>query len=140
MDDENRPDPPTTGSTFLTVRQVARQLNISQSLVYRLCETRRLRHFRFGEGRSAIRVDQADLDEYVRRSRIDETETPPDAERPARRAKPFSGYIFQRLDFRPIRACGATTKAGTPCPMRTRGERCHRHGGKKLRRAGDNSP
>lgn len=129
-----------SGTKFLTVRQAARQLNISPSLVYRLCETRRLRHFRFGEGRSAIRVDQADLDEYVRRSRIDKTETPPQAERPARRAKPSGGYVFQRLDFRPVRACGATTKAGTPCPMRTRDERCHMHGGKKLRRADDDSP
>ena len=137
MDAENAPEP--GGSKFLTVRQAARQLNISPSLVYRLCETRRLRHFRFGEGRSAIRVDQADLDEYVRRSRIDETETP-EAERPARLAKPTSGYVFRCLDFRPIRACGATTKAGTPCPMRTRDERCHLHGGKKLRRAGNNSP
>lgn len=136
MDAENAPEP--GGSKFMTVRQAARQLNISPSLVYRLCETRRLRHFRFGEGRSAIRVDKADLDEYVRRSRIDVTETQPDSERPARRAKPSGGYVFRCLDFRPIRACGAVTKAGTPCPMRTRDERCHLHGGKKVRRAGNN--
>jgi excisionase family DNA binding protein len=106
---------------YLTVKQVAECLNVSPSLVYRLCDSGKLRHHRFGAGRGAIRVGRADLDEFVLSSRIDEQD---DCPRRDHRPEPV---VFKHLDLRPKHACGATTKAGTPCTVPTRGERCRRH-------------
>jgi excisionase family DNA binding protein len=47
-DDAVQPAPP--GTEFLTVKQTAEYLNVSPSIVYRLCLTRRLSHYKFGEG------------------------------------------------------------------------------------------
>ena len=46
----------------LTVKQAARRLNVSPSLVYAMCAAGRLPHHRVGVGRGTIRIDEADLD------------------------------------------------------------------------------
>ncbi len=61
---------------FLTVRQVAKRLNVSASCVYQLVETGKLPNHRIGLGRGAIRVSEADLEEYLascRREKMSET-------------------------------------------------------------------
>ena len=47
----------------LTPKQAAARQSVSVGLVYRLCATRRLAHFRVGAvGRGKILIDEADLD------------------------------------------------------------------------------
>jgi excisionase family DNA binding protein len=48
----------------MTVRQVAEELGISASLVYRLCAESRLRHARYGLGRGCIRISEEALEDY----------------------------------------------------------------------------
>jgi hypothetical protein len=38
-----------------------------------------------------------------------------------------TGYVLKHIDLRPQHACGAKTKAGTPCTRLTRDERCPQH-------------
>ena len=49
---------------MLTVKQVAKQLGISPSLVYGLCSAGKIRHERHGLGRGCIRIPAEALDEY----------------------------------------------------------------------------
>jgi excisionase family DNA binding protein len=53
---------------MLSVKQAAKLLGVSPSLVYALIRTRRIRHERHGLGRGTIRISELALDEY-RRSR-----------------------------------------------------------------------
>ena len=50
---------------LLTVRDVANTLNVSASCVYQLIESGNLPHHRIGVGRGAIRMSEADLNEYL---------------------------------------------------------------------------
>jgi excisionase family DNA binding protein len=52
----------------MTVREAAEKLEVSQSLVYRLIEERRLSCVRIGQKgrRGAIRIREADLAEFLR--------------------------------------------------------------------------
>lgn len=52
---------------YLTVRDVAEQLGVSENTVYGLCTSRRLRHVRIGGGgsRGTIRVGDDALDAYL---------------------------------------------------------------------------
>ena len=50
---------------LLTVRQVAERLNVSASCVYQLVESGKIPNHRIGLGRGAIRVSEADLEEYL---------------------------------------------------------------------------
>lgn len=45
----------------ITVKQAAKRLNVSQSLVYALVAAGRLRSYRVGLGRGTIRVDEESL-------------------------------------------------------------------------------
>lgn len=54
----------------MTVKQVAQQLGISQSLVYGLIAAGKIRHSRFGIGRGTIRITQEALDEYRRAAEV----------------------------------------------------------------------
>lgn len=121
-DDAVQPAPP--GTEFLTVKQTAEYLNISPSIVYRLCITRRLSHYKFGEGGGAIRISRTELIEFVQRCRVEERngERPDRVER--RKGQP-QVRVYKHLDLREEHPCGAMTKAGTPCALRTRDERCH---------------
>lgn len=49
----------------MTVREVARRLEISVSLTYRLIESGKLRCSRHGMGRGVIRVSEAQLADYL---------------------------------------------------------------------------
>jgi excisionase family DNA binding protein len=111
---------------FLTVKEVAEFLNVSNSLIYKLCTTQRLRHFRFGDDRGAIRVGRAELEEFVKRCKIEKRVPTPKSHCPkGQRLSSPSGFIH--LDFRPKHACGAKTKAGTSCCMIAKEEKCHSH-------------
>ena len=55
---------------LLTVKQAAERLNVRPSTVYALCAGRKLRHARLGVGRGAIRIDEADLQDYLRSATV----------------------------------------------------------------------
>jgi excisionase family DNA binding protein len=115
---------------FLTVKQSARRLNVSVGCVYRLCSTRKLPHYKFGDGQGAVRIARDDLLEFVRGCRVEKRDADAETGKPDRRTGARGGYVFKHLDVRPKHACGAVTKAGTPCTVPTRGERCCRHAAK----------
>ena len=48
----------------MTVREAARKLEISSSLVYALCSANRIRHERHGLGRGKIVIPENALEEY----------------------------------------------------------------------------
>ena len=49
---------------MLSAKQAAKELGISQSLVYGLCAAGKIRHERHGLGRGTIRIPREALDEY----------------------------------------------------------------------------
>ena len=52
----------------MTVREVAKRLEISPSLVYLLVQEGKLRCTRHGMGRGTLRIDEEQLAEYLRRA------------------------------------------------------------------------
>jgi excisionase family DNA binding protein len=109
---------------YRTVKQIAEYLNLSASVIYRLCVTKKLGHYRFGEGAGAIRIKRSDLMEFVQRGRVEQADgavhyVPPKT----------APYVLKHitLDRRPPHPCGAMTNVGTPCEIETRQERCHLH-------------
>lgn len=114
---------------FLTVKEAAKILNVSSSLVYGFCEQQRLGHYRFGHGRGAIRIKRSELMEFVKGCRVEEGAFAAPAPRSYVSAKP-EPYVLKHLSLEPLpdlHPCGATTKAGTPCAVMTRKKRCHLH-------------
>lgn len=111
---------------FLTVKQAARHLNVSPSCVYRLCTANKLTHYKFGDGRGAVRIRRADLLDMIQDCRIEKEEI---EARTGEGRKPMkqTGYVFTHLFVREKHACGAPTRAGTPCTRLTREERCRQH-------------
>lgn len=63
-------------NSFLTIREVAQLLKLSQSSVYQLVEAGRLAHHRIGHGRGSIRVSERDLLAYLERCRQEIREKP----------------------------------------------------------------
>jgi excisionase family DNA binding protein len=57
--------------TFLTVKQVAERLQVSQAVVYQLCAGRMIRHHRVGAGRGTIRIREEDLAAFVEGCRVE---------------------------------------------------------------------
>lgn len=55
----------------MTVPEAAKLLGIKPSTVYALCAARRLAHARYGLGKGTIRIEPADLDAYIRASRVE---------------------------------------------------------------------
>lgn len=55
---------------MLTVKQAAARLGVSPATVYGLCQRRRLSHVRIGLGRGAVRIDEGDLENYVRTAKV----------------------------------------------------------------------
>ncbi len=51
---------------MLTVKQAAVRLSVSPTTVYGLCQRRKLRHVRVGLGRGAVRIEEKDLEEYLK--------------------------------------------------------------------------
>jgi excisionase family DNA binding protein len=115
-------------SDFLTVKQAARHLNVSPSCVYRLCTANKLTHYKFGDGQGAVRVRRADLLDMIQGCRIEKEKNEAGTGRVRKPVKP-SGYVFKHLFVREKHACGAPTRAGTPCTRWTRDERCRQHRG-----------
>ncbi|MCC7423964.1 MAG: helix-turn-helix domain-containing protein [Planctomycetaceae bacterium] len=54
---------------YLTVREVAKRLQVSASCVYQLIDMGKLPHFRIGVGRGVIRILEEDLNAYLSASR-----------------------------------------------------------------------
>jgi excisionase family DNA binding protein len=50
---------------YLTVKQVADQLQVSPATVYHLCAEQRLEHRRIGVGRGTIRISEEHLQKYL---------------------------------------------------------------------------
>lgn len=113
---------------FLTVKQTADFLNVSVSLVYKLCVEQNLDHYRFGEGDSAIRIDRNGLMKFIKRRHVKKHEAVEEDE-VTRRSGRRVPYVYKYLGGGPrrMRPCGATTKSGTPCKMLTEEDRCHLH-------------
>ena len=113
-------------SEFLTVKQAARHMNVSPSCVYRLCTANKLTHYKFGDGQGAVRIRRADLLDMIQRCRIEKQEG---EARTGERRKPVkqTGYVFKHLFVREKHACGAPTRAGTPCTRLTSDDRCRQH-------------
>lgn len=65
-----------------TVRQVAEQLNVSESIVYALIDAGRLACHRIGVGRGTIRIAREDLDAYLASCREERGDEPHPARRP----------------------------------------------------------
>jgi excisionase family DNA binding protein len=61
----------------LTVNQAAARVNVSASLIYALCASKRLRHSRIGLGRGCIRIEPVDLDEFVASQKVGGTPPKP---------------------------------------------------------------
>lgn len=51
---------------LLSIKQACEKLHLGQTTVYGLCKRRMLRHVRVGLGRGSIRIDEKDLDEYLK--------------------------------------------------------------------------
>ena len=62
---------------LLTVRDVARQLNVSAACVYALVEQRQIPHVRIGSGRGVIRFRPGDVDAYLAERHVDRDERSP---------------------------------------------------------------
>ena len=73
---------------LLTVKEAAKWLNVSPSLIYQLVEKGKLPHHRVGLGRGAIRISVSDITEFLKKSRIEQTEgsTMTQSKRPARKS------------------------------------------------------
>ena len=61
---------------LMTVKEVARRLRVSASLVYQLIDSGRLGCHRIGNGRGAIRIRREDMDEYLNQCRHDRMNSP----------------------------------------------------------------
>jgi excisionase family DNA binding protein len=70
----------------MTVRQAAAQLEVSPSLVYALVARGRIRHYRIGNGRGAIRIPDDAIGEFLKGAEV----SPPPPRRP-------SGFRHVRL-------------------------------------------
>ena len=55
---------------LLTIKQAAERLNVCQATVYDLCTRRKLAHVRIGSGRGTIRIDEAELEAFVREATV----------------------------------------------------------------------
>ena len=67
---------------MLSVKQAAARLNISPQSIYSLIESGRLVAHRFGMGRGAIRVSEADLADFISSCREKRADKPNQVRRP----------------------------------------------------------
>ena len=74
------PSLPENSQRLFTVREVAASLRLSPAAVYRLTSAGVLACLRIGGPRGAIRITQADLDDFLDRSRA--TKQPPTTRTP----------------------------------------------------------
>ncbi len=57
-------------TAVLSVKDVAKELGVSASLVYRLCAAGKIHHERHGLGRGTIRIPREALDEYRKSTEV----------------------------------------------------------------------
>ena len=50
---------------FLTVREAAERLGVSEQFIYRMAANREITHYRIGIGRGTIRFAIADIEKYI---------------------------------------------------------------------------
>ncbi len=62
------------GIVLLTVKQVAHRLSVSQAVVYRLIDKKKLAAHRIGLGSGAIRISEDQLAQYLEASLVEETQ------------------------------------------------------------------
>ena len=67
---------------FLTVREVAEKLRVTEQCIYSLIDKKRLPHHRIGVGRGTIRVREEDLTDYLAGCRVENDGKPRRASRP----------------------------------------------------------
>ena len=60
----------TSANMRLTPKQAAEYLNCCVAIIYGLCESNRLVHYRLGNGRGKILIDTADLDAFLEKCRV----------------------------------------------------------------------
>lgn len=70
----------------LTPREAAERARVSQNLIYQWCAEKRLPHLRLGRrgSRGKILIEQADLDAFLERQKVEGGEEPPPAPKPVR--------------------------------------------------------
>lgn len=56
---------------YLTVKQAAERLQISDKTIYQLCAAGRVAHHRIGTGRGTIRISEHDLAAFVADCKVD---------------------------------------------------------------------
>jgi len=61
------------GITMFTVKQAAKRLNCSPSLVYELCAKGRIRHARIGFGRGTIRITEEAIADFLKEAEVEQT-------------------------------------------------------------------
>lgn len=62
---ESAADAGTAFTELMSVEDVARRLNVSDSFVYSLVANGRLKHYRLGKGQGGIRVSEAQLAAFL---------------------------------------------------------------------------
>jgi excisionase family DNA binding protein len=112
---------------FLTVKQAALYLNVSPATLYSMCLTGKITHHRFGQGRGAIHIRKADLEDFIRKCRVEGSSAQPAIEPTSRSQHSVKHIVLRHLELRPSHPCGAMTKAGTHCPLPTKDKHCHLH-------------
>ncbi len=99
---DTAPTPPRPGPRFLTLDQVAEELQVSRSQVYALVRDKSLAAMKIG-GRGQWRVERSRLEDYIA-GLYRQAEAPSPAELPARLVSPDEGIPDDRATSeRPLR-------------------------------------
>ena len=61
---------------LLTVKQAAWTLRVRETCVYWLLQKKCLKHFRFGRGRGTIRIEDYELEKFVRKNTVPKARQP----------------------------------------------------------------
>ena len=99
------------GGRQFTVSQAAVELGLSVSLVYGLCQRRKIRHQRHGVGRGTIRIPEDALEEYRQSVTVeaDKTVKQPPAPSPNEAPRGAGGYTM--LDGDRLRQAWASRRS-----------------------------
>jgi len=62
---------------LLSVQEAAELLSVSPTTVYGLCRRKLIRHVRIGLGRGSVRIEEQDLEDYLRGRAVNPEEPPP---------------------------------------------------------------
>lgn len=70
----------------MDVREAAKRLEVSVTLIYELCHAGKLPHARIGLGRGTIRIAESDVEAYLRSARVEGPEEGQEGVKVRRRA------------------------------------------------------